>query len=508
MEEPEDMGEHQVDDGQLVVPEGGARRVGRRLARHAQDGLAGLDVPVAVLAPEEAVQGGGGVAEAVAGEGLVHLAHGDVEAGQDPAVVRREQGRVDFLLGGPGVQLAEAAGVPELVAEVAAQLNGLLVKEHVLPQRRRAHHPEPQRVRPVLGDQVQRVRRVAQGLRHLPPLLVPDDPGEIDVPEREIPHVLEARHDHPRHPEEDDVGPGHEVRRGIERPQRGVGAVGGPVARPAHRGKRPQPRAEPRVEDVRVLDPSVACRRLQPAVDLRPPIPHGDAVPPPKLPADAPVLDAGHPVVVHLRPTIREETHGAVGHATLGGLHAGVAQEPLLREAGLDGHVGALAEPDVVDVGLGLHECARPFEQLGRLLAPGEAIQARQVRARPRRELAVGRQHVDHRQLVAQANVEVRRVMRRRHLEHARPKLEVHVVVRDDRDDALLLGNIQRQRTPDVLAHQVRIARVLRVHRHRRVRRDRLRARYMKPFCSFMTTSSSDNAVRDAGHQFTMRLPR
>src|SRR6266545_2283262 len=32
-------------------------------------------------------------------------------------------------------------------------------------------------------------------------------------------------------------------------------------------------------------------------------------MPPPKLAADAPVLNAAHPVVVNLRPSVREEPH-------------------------------------------------------------------------------------------------------------------------------------------------------------------------------------------------------
>ena len=113
-------------------------------------------------------------------------------------------------------ELAEAAGVPEFVAEVAAQLDVLFVVEHVLAKRRAAHDAEPERVGAVVADEVERVGRIAEALRHLAAQLVADDAGEIDVQERHLAHELVAGHDHARHPEENDVRRGDEVRGRVE----------------------------------------------------------------------------------------------------------------------------------------------------------------------------------------------------------------------------------------------------------------------------------------------------
>src|SRR5439155_8386279 len=102
-------------------------------------------------------------------------------------------------------ELAEAAGVPEFVAEVAAQLDVLLVVEHVLAEWGAAHDAEPERVGAVVADEIEWVGRVAEALRHFAAQFVADNTGEIDVLERHLPHEFEAGHDHARDPEENDV---------------------------------------------------------------------------------------------------------------------------------------------------------------------------------------------------------------------------------------------------------------------------------------------------------------
>ena len=112
-----------------------------------------------------------------------------------------------------------------------------------------------------------------------------------------------------------------------------------------------------------------------------------------------------------------------------------------------------------------------------RLFPRGETVETREVRAGLGGHAAVGREHVDDRQLVAQADFKVRLVVRRRHLQHTGAEVERDVIVRDDRDAALLLWHFERQRAIDVLADEMRVARVVRVHGHGGVRGDRLRAR-------------------------------
>src|SRR5207249_11694904 len=48
------------------------------------------------------------------------------------------------------------------------------------------------------------------------------------------------------------------------------------------------------------------------------PVPHWNPMPPPELARDAPVLDVAHPVIVNLRPALREEAHLVGERARLG----------------------------------------------------------------------------------------------------------------------------------------------------------------------------------------------
>src|ERR1017187_10506362 len=131
--------------------------------------LARLDIPVAILVPEETIQRGRGLAEFVFVQRDGDFADGGVELEQNPFVIRREQRALDFALNwevGTADHLAETAGVPELVAEIAAQFHVLLVEEHVLAERRAAHGAEAEGVRAVLGDEHERVGRIAERLGH------------------------------------------------------------------------------------------------------------------------------------------------------------------------------------------------------------------------------------------------------------------------------------------------------------------------------------------------------
>ena len=144
------------------------------------------------------------------------------------------------------MHLPETAGVPKLVAEVAAQLDVLFVENDVLSQRRGAHNAQAQGVGAILGDEVERIGRIAQALGHLPPEFVADDAGEINVAERHLPRVLETGEDHPRDPEKNNLRRRHQHRRGIE-----LGA-----RRFVHRGERPKPRRKPGIQHIRVLGES------------------------------------------------------------------------------------------------------------------------------------------------------------------------------------------------------------------------------------------------------------
>src|SRR4029077_9323832 len=91
---------------------------------------------------------------------------------------------------------------------------------------------------------------------------------------------------------------------------------------PAERGERPQGGGEPGVEHVLIL----AQGNLGTEVMVRAPlglgathvtaagavVPGRDAVSPPQLAADTPVLDVAHPLEVGARPILRHEARAAV----------------------------------------------------------------------------------------------------------------------------------------------------------------------------------------------------
>jgi hypothetical protein len=80
-------------------------------------------------------------------------------------------------------------------------------------------------------------------------------------------------------------------------------------------------------------------------------------------------------------------------------------------------------------------------------------------------------ENVDRRQRVALAHFVVVEVVRRRNLDAARAECRIHVLVGDDRDEAV------RQRQPHVFADQMRVARIVGVHGDGRVAEHRLRPR-------------------------------
>ena len=146
--------------------------------------------------------------------------------------------------------LAETAGVPELVAEIAAQLDVLFIGQDVLTERRAAHGAEPSASAPYLPMRSSGSGELPRLLDISRPCLSRMMPG-IDVPGTAIPHEFVACHDHARHPEENDVRPGTKWwwDKRLER---------GCLFRPAHRRKRPQPGTKPSVEHVGVLSETFA----------------------------------------------------------------------------------------------------------------------------------------------------------------------------------------------------------------------------------------------------------
>ena len=207
-----------------------------------------FEVETAEVVPEELVGRHERLRNAVRPEVLVDLAQCAAQRLAEPfdrqpvVVVLRS-----LVVRRPAVH--QPVGVPYLVAEVAALLAERFVEHHVVAGRRRNQHRHAHAVGAVFGDQVQRIGRVAQLLGHLAADLVADDAREIDVAEGFFAAVFVTRHDHARHPEEDDVGARHQVVGGVVVADLPVAGVADAV----EDRNRPQPRREPRVQHVVVL---------------------------------------------------------------------------------------------------------------------------------------------------------------------------------------------------------------------------------------------------------------
>ena len=416
--------------------------------RLAEGGLDELQIPRAELVPEEFVDG--------------HQSIGDAELGV--MVFDRLDGLgkevVEPLDGDPRRLLLlrllvyaptadKSVGVPDLSAEIASLLDlGLIVKD-IVAGRRAQEHAQTDCIGAVFLDKDERVGAVAEGLAHLAAELVAHDAREVDVAERNIVHELVARHDHPGYPEEDDVGTGHEVAGRIVVCEVGIGlALGVSGEFGIEHRNRPQPAAEPGIEDVFVLDE--VCRselRVDLLSGLESLFGSGFdhigtvreivcryALTPPELAADAPVAGILHPVAVGVAVLVGDEFDQAVLHACKGPrgefFHL---EEPLCAEPGLDDGIGPLRIADRRGVVFHLLEVAGFFEHLRYLLAGDKPVFAHQDLC-VFVETAVVVDDIEDGQIVPQTDFVVMDIVGRGHLEAARTEVHLDVVVFDDGD--------------------------------------------------------------------------
>ena len=325
---------------------------------------------------------------------------------------------------------------------------------------------------------------------------------DVDVLEGDFVHEFEPHHDHPGHPEEDDVKPRHHERRGIEVIERW-----GPFG-PAHRGEGPERAAEPGVQDVLILSDVPAAALLAlcgvrlgdgdvPAVGAGP---GRDAVPPPQLTGDAPVPDVLHPVKVRLLP-LRGRPRDA---PLFDGLNAALRKrlrpdEPLFGKAGLHGGPAPLAVADGVLDLLGPLQQPQRVEVLRRGLArllQGHAPIPAGVLVHD----ALGIDDLNLLQVVPLSHQEVVGVVGRRDLDAARPELRVHHVVLDDGDLAI------RQGDADPFSDHAAVLLRSRVHRDGHVSQDRLRARRRHEERSLLADEGVAHVIELSGHLPVLHL--
>ena len=199
-------------------------------------------------------------------------------------------------------------------------------------------------------------------------------------------------------------------------------------------------------------------------------------MPPPELAGDAPVLNASQPVVVNLRPALGKKLHRAIRHARARLLDARVFQKPLLAQARLDRHVGALAVADVVLIRLLLLQRAEFARATRRRPCALRSDRARRGRRRRRSFITPLRMH-DCRsagKLVPLADLEVGLVVRGRDFQARRCRSRKSTASSPTIGMAvLIISRGSGRRT--CLPMRCRVARVLGIHGDRGIAGDGLR---------------------------------
>ena len=279
-----------------------AARVLRRLfVAGVQADFRDFDIPVAEFIPQKIIQLLYGDAELEVLQILCNFLRGTVKRIDDPFVLKRQLIRQTVRHVMPlQVHEDKTCGVPNLVGKVAARFDLLLRIAHVVSWAVARGKRKAQRVRTVLVDDFQRVDAVAERLAHLAALFVAHQPVEKDGMKRDFAHLFHTGENHAGNPEENDVVARHERIGRVE-----IVEVGRFI-RPAERGKRPQRRGKPCVERIGVL---LKMRAAALGADAGRfagnncfaavlAIPCRNAMAPPELTGNAPVLDVLHPVII------------------------------------------------------------------------------------------------------------------------------------------------------------------------------------------------------------------
>ena len=192
---------------------------------------------------------------------------------------------------------------------------------------------------------------------------------------------------------------------------------------------------------------------------------------PPQLPRDAPIVDVAHPVEIDLLVIFRNNADFAVLHH----LDAVFSQrldldEPLRGKPRLNHRAAAFAFAERNRVVFGSDEQSLRFQIFDDPLARFVAVQP-SVRPGVLVHADALVHHINLRQVVAQAGLEIIRIMRRGDFHRARTELGIRQLIRDDRNLAL------HQRQQNLFPVQVLVALVLLIHRHSRIPEHGLRTR-------------------------------
>ena len=200
-------------------------------------------------------------------------------------------------------------------------------------------------------------------------------------------------------------------------------------------------------------------------------MPYRDAVAPPKLARNAPIADIGHPIEENLALVFRRDRDLAVFDGRSSDFRERLhLAEPLRGNARLDHRFAAVANRYGVRVIFHAFQQAERLEIGHHALAGFKAVKPG-VDTGVRIHARVFRHHVDFREIVAAAHLEVVRIVRRRHFHRAGTELPVDRFVRNDGNFAI------GERQTHFLADQALITLVRGMYRDGRVAKHRFRPR-------------------------------
>ena len=268
-------------------------------------------------------------------------------------------------------------------------------------------------------DDVERVDDIALRFGHLLAFAIANQAVYVDVAKRHIAVELQAEHDHARDPEKYDVETGDQCAGRIK--ARELRCLLGP----AQGREWPERGRKPGVEHVLVLAQRDLAAQLRAClsgcgrgvarhVDVAGlVIPGRDAMAPPQLAADAPVLNIAHPLVIGLVPVLRYEADAA--SLDCSDRRPGQwldAHVPLIGEVRFDHCAAAIAARH--------HQLVRFYPvhksrclQIGHhALTRFEAIEAAVGRWHAGVELRIGRKDIDQWQRVSLADRVIIEIMR------------------------------------------------------------------------------------------------
>ena len=168
-----------------------------------------FQIPAREFIPEQFVNGHQGFAQTIFSEKVFYLGNRLVQHGFKPFCSQTCIFRLIYFGSLPSLNQTER--IPYLVIEVTTLFTKSLIKQDIVSGRRTKHHTHTHTISSVLINQLQRVGRVTQRFRHFTTDLITHDSGKINILKRHIAHIFVTRHNHTRHPEEDNIRTGNQI---------------------------------------------------------------------------------------------------------------------------------------------------------------------------------------------------------------------------------------------------------------------------------------------------------